>query len=164
MRVLSFFKDKMSFSRVHKKKGLAFFHKKGLLPSLSECLKLSFPETRPEEIIETMDDSIQYFICKKNKVVAVLSLVPQGSNRKSECFKNMIYNVATHPDFRRMGYMKHIFDRLQKDVSEIHLEVFVHNKKALSFYKKLKFKIFDTCFIWWEAPSYMMKKKVCPNK
>lgn len=150
----------MSFVKVQKKKGIVHFVKKGLIPSLTECLVLSFPDTIPEEIIETMTDSTQYFICQQNKIVSILSIVSHGPNRKTECFDNMIYNVATHPDYRRMGLMKRIFDRLENDFEELHLEVFEQNTKAISFYKKRKFKIIGKCSFFFTPPSLMMKKKI----
>lgn len=145
---------------VWRRKGLSFFIKNGYIPSLKKLMKVSFPDTHPEDILECMEDSIQFFIKKEKKIIAIASLVPNGGmNRKEMFYKNMLYNVATQPHFRRHGYMKKIFEAIKKDYKTINLEVYTENERAIKFYKKQDFQIKQTLHFWLENPSYMMTYK-----
>ena len=150
----------MSRIKVWKKEGIDFFYDLGYIPSLKELLNLSFQDGTAGETIFTMQDCTQYFIKKQNKIIAIVSVCPKGGkNRKGKSFSNMIYNVATHPDYRKKGYMRKIFERIKKDFTELNLEVFTSNEDAIRFYQKQGFKIESTLWFWFSGSSYMMRFK-----
>jgi GNAT superfamily N-acetyltransferase len=152
--------------KIWKKKGIEFFIKQNMIGSLRDLLLDGFPGCDPFDIIETMNDSTQYFILKKKKIVAIVSIVKKGGmNRIGKKYPNMIYNVATHTEYKRQGLMKCLFDKIEKDVFKrgeavVNLEVYKDNKPAIQFYKKRGFKRFGNRI---EVPrdksSYMMRLK-----
>lgn len=150
----------MTKTRVWKKEGIDFFYDNDYIPSLKELLNVSFHDGRAGETIFTMQDCIQYFIKKPNKIIAIVSVCPKGKNRKGKKFPNMIYNVATHPDYRRKGYMRRIFERIKKDFTELNLEVFTTNEDAVRFYLQQGFTIESTLRFWFSSSSYMMRFKL----
>lgn len=147
-------------NEVKKKNGL-FSNPQDLL-SLKNLLSLSFPDCYSNDILSTMENSIQYYIRRKKNIVAIVSLVPKGGcNRQGNEYPNMIYNVSSHPDFRRKGLVQKIFQRIKNEVGNepIFLEVYRDNQPALRLYRKLGFRVSEHCEPWFQAPSYMMKFK-----
>lgn len=124
--------------------GLALQHYKPLY----NIIQSSFPNGDAAEIIGSMQNMVQYFYFKKNKPIAIVSFRKRGRlySQINKNFSNVLYNVATAPNYRKKGYMKkllrfiiqHQFGDYKRRC--LHLEVLTNNTPASSLYKKLGFE------------------------
>ena len=113
-----------------------------VLDSVATLEKLCFAEPWSAKSLEllTKDGIGVGMICRKDGIVCayggMLVAVDEGQ----------ITNIATHPDFRRMGYGKAVVEALIKyaknnRLDSISLEVRESNKAAIELYSGLGFKV-----------------------
>lgn len=124
-------------SRIHPEKMTA-----DAIPGAAELEKLCFAEPWSAKSLELLtNDGIGVgMVCRKDGIVCayggMLVAVDEGQ----------ITNIATHPDFRRMGYGKAVVESLIKyaknnRLESISLEVRESNKAAIHLYSDLGFKV-----------------------
>lgn len=124
-------------SRIHPEKMTA-----DAIPGAAELEKLCFAEPWSAKSLELLtNDGIGVgMVCRKDGIVCayggMLVAVDEGQ----------ITNIATHPDFRRMGYGKAVVEALIKyaknnRLESISLEVRESNKAAIQLYSDLGFKV-----------------------
>lgn len=124
-------------SRIHPEKMTA-----DAIPGAAELEKLCFAEPWSAKSLELLtNDGIGVgMVCRKDGIVCayggMLVAVDEGQ----------ITNIATHPDFRRMGYGKAVVEALIKyaknnRLESISLEVRESNKAAIRLYSDLGFKV-----------------------
>ena len=91
-------------------------------------------------VLESMGNTLQYYILKRNRVVSIISVKRMGRSRAGKYHRNILYNAVTHPDHRGKGYMK----RLLREVIDRHprpsLEVFLDNIPAITLYHRMGFR------------------------
>ena len=113
-----------------------------VLDGVATLEKLCFAEPWSAKSLEllTKDGIGVGMICRKDGIVCayggMLVAVDEGQ----------ITNIATHPDFRRMGYGKAVVEALIKyaknnRLDSISLEVRESNKAAIELYSGLGFKV-----------------------
>ena len=111
-------------------------------PGAAELEKLCFAEPWSAKSLELLtNDGIGVgMVCRKDGIVCayggMLVAVDEGQ----------ITNIATHPDFRRMGYGRAVVEALIKyaknnRLESISLEVRESNKAAIHLYSDLGFKV-----------------------
>ena len=124
-------------SRIHPEKMTA-----DAIPGAAELEKLCFAEPWSAKSLELLtNDGIGVgMVCRKDGIVCayggMLVAVDEGQ----------ITNIATHPDFRRMGYGRAVVEALIKyaknnRLESISLEVRESNKAAIRLYSDLGFKV-----------------------
>ncbi len=112
------------------------------IPGAAELEKLCFHEPWSAKSLELLtNDGIGVgMVCRKDGIVCayggMLIAVDEGQ----------ITNIATHPDFRRMGYGRAVVEALIKyaknnRLESISLEVRESNKAAIALYTDLGFKV-----------------------
>ena len=112
------------------------------IPGAAELEKLCFAEPWSAASLEllTKEGIGVGMVCRKDGIVCayggMLVAVDEGQ----------ITNIATHPDFRRMGYGRAVVEALIKyakneRLDSISLEVRESNKAAISLYTDLGFKV-----------------------
>ena len=112
------------------------------IPGAAELEKLCFAEPWSAKSLELLtNDGIGIgMVCRKDGIVCayggMLVAVDEGQ----------ITNIATHPDFRRMGYGRAIVESLIKyaknnNLDSISLEVRESNRAAIDLYSSLGFKV-----------------------
>ena len=113
-----------------------------VLEGVAALEKLCFNEPWSAKSLELLtNDGIGVgMVCRKDGIVCayggMLVAVDEGQ----------ITNIATHPDFRRMGYGKAVVEALIKyaknnRLDSISLEVRESNKAAIDLYSSLGFKV-----------------------
>lgn len=144
---------------VHRTRGIHHFTATNQVEWIAGMLSDAF-RTDGMKIMELMRTTTQYYITKRKKVVAMLSFSRQNKNRAGEEFPNMIYNVCTHPIYRKRGLMKRIFGHLQKTIrGPLHLEVFQDNLPAIALYHAMGFHILKPIHRNNMPPSFMMNNR-----
>ena len=129
--------DKKQRTRIHPERLT-----KDAIPGAAELEKLCFHEPWSEKSLELLtNEGIGVgMVCRKDGIVCayggMLVAVDEGQ----------ITNIATHPDFRRMGYGRAVVEALIKyaknnRLESISLEVRESNKAAISLYTDLGFKV-----------------------
>ncbi len=112
------------------------------LTGVAELEKLCFAEPWSAKSLELLtNDGIGVgMVCRKDGIICayggMLVAVDEGQ----------ITNIATHPDFRRMGYGRAVVEALIKyaknnRLDSISLEVRESNRAAISLYSSLGFKV-----------------------
>ncbi len=112
------------------------------IPGAAELEKLCFHEPWSAKSLELLtNEGIGVgMICRKDGVICayggMLVAVDEGQ----------ITNIATHPDFRRMGYGRAVVEALIKyaknnRLESVSLEVRESNKAAIALYTDLGFKV-----------------------
>ena len=112
------------------------------IPGAAELEKLCFNEPWSAKSLELLtNDGIGVgMVCRKDGIVCayggMMVAVDEGQ----------ITNIATHPDFRRMGYARAVVEALIKyakneRLDSISLEVRESNKAAIALYTDLGFKV-----------------------
>ena len=112
------------------------------IPGAAELEKLCFAEPWSASSLEllTKEGIGVGMVCRKDGIVCayggMLVAVDEGQ----------ITNIATHPDFRRMGYGHAVVESLIKyaknnRLDSISLEVRESNKAAIELYSSLGFKV-----------------------
>ena len=112
------------------------------IPGAAELEKLCFAEPWSAASLEllTKEGIGVGMVCRKDGIVCayggMLVAVDEGQ----------ITNIATHPDFRRMGYGRAVVEALIKyakneRLDSISLEVRESNKAAIALYTDLGFKV-----------------------
>lgn len=112
------------------------------LEGVAELEKLCFAEPWSAKSLELLtNDGIGVgMVCRKEGIVCayggMLVAVDEGQ----------ITNIATHPDFRRMGYGKAVVEALIKyaknnRLDSVSLEVRESNKAAIQLYTSFGFKV-----------------------
>ena len=112
------------------------------ISGVAELEKLCFAEPWSAKSLELLtNDGIGIgMVCRKDGIICayggMLVAVDEGQ----------ITNIATHPDFRRMGYGRAIVESLIKyaknnNLDSISLEVRESNRAAIELYSSLGFKI-----------------------
>lgn len=97
-------------------------------------------------VLCSMAGTRQYYIRKRNRVVAILSFKDHGTSRnETRKMTNVIYNVCTDPRWRGRGLMTAILQRVIVDCcrrgkKRMHLEVLKTNVPAINLYLKLGFR------------------------
>ena len=113
-----------------------------VLDGVAELEKLCFAEPWSAKSLEllTKEGIGVGMVCRKDGVICayggMLVAVDEGQ----------ITNIATHPDFRRMGYGRAVVESLIKyaknnRLESISLEVRESNKAAIQLYSALGFKV-----------------------
>lgn len=125
--------------------------------SLVCLLHEAFPGMDARKI--QMSSMTQYFIIRKNRIIAILSHARKAQARNGRTYGNMIFNVATKKEYRGMGLMTLILDALFRDGSKktFHLEVYRDNDPAISLYHKNGFRVIDTTRDLFGRPILIMK-------
>ena len=112
------------------------------IPGAAELEKLCFAEPWSAASLEllTKEGIGVGMVCRKDGIVCayggMLVAVDEGQ----------ITNIATHPDFRRMGYGRAVVEALIKyakneRLDSVSLEVRESNKAAIALYTDLGFKV-----------------------
>ena len=112
------------------------------IPGAAELEKLCFSQPWSAKSLELLtNDGIGVgMVCRKDGTICayggMLVAVDEGQ----------ITNIATHPDFRRMGYGRAIVESLIKyaknnNLDSISLEVRESNRAAIELYSSLGFKV-----------------------
>ena len=112
------------------------------LDGAAELEKLCFSQPWSRKSLELLtNEGIGVgMVCRKGGIVCayggMLCAVDEGQ----------ITNIATHPDFRRMGYGRAVVEALMKyaannRLDSISLEVRESNRAAISLYQSLGFKV-----------------------
>ena len=112
------------------------------IPGVAELEKLCFAEPWSAKSLELLtNEGIGVgMVCRKDGIVCayggMLVAVDEGQ----------ITNIATHPDFRRMGYGRAVVESLVKyaknnRLDSISLEVRESNKAAIELYSSFGFKV-----------------------
>ncbi len=115
---------------------------KDAIEGVADLEKLCFAEPWSAKSLELLlNDGIGVgMVCRKDGIVCayggMLVAVDEGQ----------ITNIATHPDFRRMGYGKAVVESLiryakNNRLESISLEVRESNKAAIQLYTSLGFKV-----------------------
>lgn len=115
-----------------------------------------------ENILATMNDSHQFFITHRGRVVAILSFMDRGAVSNGRRYSNMIYNVATHPDFRRRSWMRQLLEeviRRHTHQAPLHLEVLEENRPAVALYESLGFRIQHRWMHPTGKPTLLMRRR-----
>lgn len=129
--------DNKQRTRIHPEKLTA-----ETIPGAAELEKLCFSEPWSASSLEllTKEGIGVGMVCRKDGIVCayggMLVAVDEGQ----------ITNIATHPDFRRMGYGRAVVESLIKyaknnRLDSISLEVRESNKAAIELYSSLGFKV-----------------------
>ena len=129
--------DKKQRTRIHPERLT-----KDAIPGAAELERLCFADPWSEKSLELLtNEGIGVgMVCRKDGIVCayggMLVAVDEGQ----------ITNIATHPDFRRMGYGRAVVEALIKyaknnRLESISLEVRESNKAAISLYTELGFKV-----------------------
>lgn len=112
------------------------------IPGAAELEKLCFSQPWSAKSLELLtNEGIGVgMVCRKDGIICayggMLVAVDEGQ----------ITNIATHPDFRRMGYGRAIVESLIKyaknnNLDSISLEVRESNRAAIELYSSLGFKV-----------------------
>ena len=112
------------------------------IPGAAELEKLCFADPWSAKSLELLtNDGIGVgMVCRKDGIICayggMLVAVDEGQ----------ITNIATHPDFRRMGYGRAVVEALIKyaknnRLESVSLEVRESNKAAIALYTDLGFKV-----------------------
>ena len=129
--------DKKQRTRIHPERLTA-----ETIPGAAELEKLCFADPWSAKSLEllTHEGIGVGMVCRKDGIVCayggMLVAVDEGQ----------ITNIATHPDFRRMGYGRAVVESLIKyaknnRLESISLEVRESNKAAIALYSDLGFKV-----------------------
>jgi len=144
MTIRSFrFTNKKSFLKKFLKINNSHYEKK-LGPNLKECFKVPYYNIDSNKISMIMTTSAGRIACS----ILVEPL-------KHEC---IIWDVCTGSRYRSQGCMKELFKHMFKFFNRYHrfsLSVYKNNTGAISFYKKMGFKIISE-FEGPEGPAYKM--------
>ena len=129
--------DKKQRTRIHPERLTA-----ETIPGAAELEKLCFADPWSAKSLELLtNEGIGVgMICRKDGIICayggMLVAVDEGQ----------ITNIATHPDFRRMGYGRAVVEALIKyaknnRLESVSLEVRESNKAAIALYTDLGFKV-----------------------
>ena len=151
-------------ARIHPEKLVA-----ETLDGVAELEKLCFAEPWSAKSLEllTKEGIGVGMVCRKDGVICayggMLVAVDEGQ----------ITNIATHPDFRRMGYGRAVVEALIKfaknnRLESISLEVRESNKAAIALYTDLGFKIEGKRKDFYKKPTeaalvMVLRIKICKN-
>ena len=130
---------------IHCCRGLAFLQHGGpqhMARNIDHTIALldsGFP-SNGEYVLNSMEDTIQCYILKRNRVVSIISIKRMGRSRAGRYHRNILYNAVTHPEYRGKGYMKQLLREVISRYPRPCLEVFLDNKPALNLYKRMGFK------------------------
>lgn len=118
---------------------------------LYQLLSQSFHDVDAGEIMGSMLFMRQYFLFKRDRPVAVVSVRDRGFLQcAGKYYNNVLYNVSTASSYRGKGCMKKLLRHIIRDYRKqkkrhLNLEVYKDNTPAVSLYKKLGFRIVHEC-------------------
>lgn len=123
------------------------------LPQIAEIEALALSEAWSESALELfVKDGAFAVVCVCESRVASYCTVLEAP------FEAQIINVATHPNFRRLGYAELVVERVIKEsgargAESISLEVRESNASAVALYSKLGFDVCGTRRGFYKNPS-----------
>jgi len=124
-----------------------------------ECFNYPYPPNMINYLYSNFEDT--FLVAEVDKVVGYVIGIPYND-------EGHVISLAVSEGYRNLGIGRALMNKIieifqnEKEVSKIRLEVREGNKRAISFYEKMDFKVFEKIEEYYEdgETAYVMIKRI----